>query len=64
MPVVNTRVLKGVEDLEREILPIGCCGHWFYPSIWPLGMDTIERQRLLGLAVLLHWQGYLVVQKF
>ena len=27
-------VLKRVEDLEREIPPIGCCGHWFYPSIW------------------------------
>ena len=34
VPVVNTRVLKRVEDLEREIPPIGCCGHWFYPSIW------------------------------
>ena len=29
-----------------------------------LGMDIMERQRPLGLAVFLHWKGYLVVQKF
>ena len=29
-----------------------------------LGMDTMKRQRPLDLAVLLHWKGYLVVQKF
>ena len=27
-----------------------------------LGMDTMKRQRPLGLAVLLHWKGYLVVK--
>ena len=27
-----------------------------------LGMDAMKRQRPLGLAVLLHWKGYLVVR--
>ena len=65
MPVVNTRVLKRVEDLEREIPPIWCCGHWVLPKHLAqavLGMDTMKRQRPLGLAVLLHWKGYLVVR--
>ena len=65
VPVVNTRVLKRVEDLEREIPPIWCCGHWVLPKHLAqavLGMDTMKRQRPLGLAVLLHWKGYLVVR--
>ena len=65
MPNVNTRVLKRVEDLECEIPPIWCCGHWVLPKHLAqavLGMDTMKRQRPLGLAVLLHWKGYLVVR--
>ena len=65
MPVVNTRVLRRVEDLEREIPPIWCCGHWVLPKHLAqaiLGMDIMKRQRSLGLAVLLHWKGYLMVR--
>ena len=66
VPVVNTRVLKRVEGLEREIPPIGCRGHWFtqaFGSGRP-GDGHYGKAKALGLAVLLHWKGYLVVQKF
>ena len=67
VPVVNTRILKRAEDLEREVPPIWCCGHWVLPKHLAqavLGMDTMKRQRPAGLAVLLHWKGYLVVREW
>ena len=51
MPVVNTRVLKRVEYLEREIPPIGCCGPLAllkHLAQAVLGMDTMERAKATG----------------